>query len=124
MTTIIKLAWRNVWRNRRRTIITSLAIIASVAMLIFFNGLLTGFIDPTVDNNVELETGHIKVYPPGYHEKSDLVPINTHIQEYEEVISTAFFSIPPTEQYFSSESCIAFSTLFELILLPFNMYSR
>ena len=86
MASLIKLAWRNVRRNRRRTMITAMAIIVSVAMLILFNGLLTGFLGPTINNNVELETGHIKIYPRGYHEKAHTMPIDMHVNNYNELI--------------------------------------
>ena len=86
MASLIKLAWRNVRRNRRRTMITAMATIVSVAMLILFNGLLTGFLGPTINNNVELETGHIKIYPRGYHEKAHTMPIDMHVNNYNELI--------------------------------------
>src|SRR5271157_199642 len=42
----------------------------------------------------------------------------------DEVIGTAFCSIPPTEQYFSSESFMALSTASELMFSPLTMYFR
>ena len=42
----------------------------------------------------------------------------------DEVIGTAFCSIPPTEQYFSSESFIALSTACGLIFCPLTLYFR
>jgi len=86
MANFLKLAWRNIKRHRRRTIITSSGIIAGVAMMIITNGLLTGMLGQTISNSVELETGHIKIYPEGYYEKSDLMPTNMQISDYGEVI--------------------------------------
>lgn len=51
-------------------------------MMIMVNGIITGMLDKTIANSVELETGHIKVYPNGYYEKSDLLPLDMHIKEY------------------------------------------
>lgn len=79
MTHYFKLAWRNIQRNRRRTIITASAIVVGVTMMIIVNGMITGMLDRTIANSVELETGHIKVYPEGYYEKSDLMPTNMHL---------------------------------------------
>jgi len=86
MANFLKLAWRNIKRHRRRTIITSSGIIAGVAMMIITNGLLTGMLGQTISNSVELETGHIKIYPEGYYEKSDLMPTNMQISDYGKVI--------------------------------------
>ena len=86
MANFLKLAWRNIRRHRRRTIITSSGIIAGVAMMIITNGLLTGMLGQTISNSVELETGHIKIYPEGYYEKSDLMPTNMQISDYGKVI--------------------------------------
>ncbi len=79
MTHYFKLAWRNIQRNRRRTIITASAIVMGVTMMIIVNGMITGMLDRTIANSVELETGHIKIYPEGYYEKSDLMPTNMHL---------------------------------------------
>jgi ABC-type lipoprotein release transport system permease subunit len=79
MAYFVILAWRNIQRNRRRTVITASAIVVGVTMMIIVNGIITGMLDRTIANSVELETGHIKVLPQGYHEKSDLLPVNMHI---------------------------------------------
>lgn len=55
-------------------------------MMIIVNGLITGMLDRTITNSVELETGHIKVYPQGYHEKADLLPTTMSISSYTYVI--------------------------------------
>ncbi|MGD2249687.1 MAG: ABC transporter permease [Candidatus Methanofastidiosia archaeon] len=84
--TKVLLAWRNILRNKRRTTITASAIIVGVAMMVIVNGIITGMLDRTIMNSVELETGHIKALPPGYHEKSDLMPVTMHITNYQEVM--------------------------------------
>jgi len=86
MAHFFNLAWRNIQRNKRRTIITASAIVVGVTMMIFTNGLITGLLDRTITNSVELETGHIKVYPLVYREKSDLMPTNIGITNYTEVL--------------------------------------
>ena len=85
MATSLKLAWRNVQRNKRRTLITASAIVVGVTMMIIVNGIITGLLDRTIANSVELETGHIKVYPHGYYEKSDLLPTDMYINQYPQV---------------------------------------
>jgi len=63
---MIKLAWRNIWRNRRRSIIT----IASVFFAIFFCVLLicfqTGAYEKLIDNMLRTQAGHIQIHAKDY----------------------------------------------------------
>ena len=65
---IIKLAWRNVWRNPRRTILTLLTIVAGCAMMIFMNALAKGGHDQMIIDATVLNMGHIQVHENGYWE--------------------------------------------------------
>jgi hypothetical protein len=56
-------------------------------------------------------------------QRARILPYSSNIS-YEDVILTAFFNIPPTEQYFSSESLIALSTASSLMFFPLMMYLR
>ena len=38
----IMLAWRNVWKNKRRTVLTLLTIMVGCAMIIFFRAIQDG----------------------------------------------------------------------------------
>ena len=86
MVRFITLAWRNIQRNRRRTIITTSAIVVGVMMMVIVNGILTGMLERTIQNSVELETGHITIYAEGYHEKSDLMPLQPYIESYLQIV--------------------------------------
>ena len=43
MTLYLRLAWRNIWRHRRRTIIIVLAMSLTLALMMFYDGLMNGF---------------------------------------------------------------------------------
>jgi ABC-type lipoprotein release transport system permease subunit len=60
------MAWRNVWRNRRRSTLTVLAIALGLAFNIFMRGIGDGFHDQMVDNSVRAEIGHIQIHRLGY----------------------------------------------------------
>lgn len=75
MTEYIKLAWRNAWRNWRRTAIALVAIILGVMLLLFFDGLLQGSDQAIFGNAVRLYGGNIQIHAPGYLEKASRVPL-------------------------------------------------
>jgi ABC-type lipoprotein release transport system permease subunit len=66
MDLILRLAWRNIWRNRRRSLLTLLAIAFGVILLIFNIGIQLGSYDVMIENTVRLFHGHIQVQRKGY----------------------------------------------------------
>lgn len=72
---LIKLAWRNMWRNWRRTAIAMVAIILGVILLLFFDGVLKGSDQALFSNAVRLYGGNIQVHAPGFKEKMHQMPM-------------------------------------------------
>ncbi len=66
------MAWRNVWRNRRRSVLTVAAIALGLAFNIFMRGIGDGFHEQMVDNSVRAEIGHIQIHRVGYHDDPEL----------------------------------------------------
>lgn len=62
----LKLAWRNIWRNMRRTILTLLAITFSTAILIFFVSLQLSAYQASINANMSIFQGHMQVQVKGY----------------------------------------------------------
>ena len=58
---IFKLSWRNIWRNKRRTFLTLVAIAVGVMMLIFAKSYIGGIINSAGDSIIKTQTGHIRV---------------------------------------------------------------
>ncbi len=71
----LKLAWRNIWRHRRRTIIIALAMGLSLGMMMFYDGLMDGFNQAIAGNAVRVLGGNIQVHASGYREKVDSNPL-------------------------------------------------
>jgi putative ABC transport system permease protein len=66
------LAWRNVWRNTRRTLITLSAVAFGLASMIVFFGASDGFHAQWVENTVRLSSGHIRIQQAGYQKRPDI----------------------------------------------------
>ena len=75
MNLYLRLAWRNIWRHRRRTIIIVLAMGLSLAMMMFYDGLMDGFNQAIAGNAVRVLGGNIQVHAAGYREKVDSNPL-------------------------------------------------
>lgn len=75
MSTLIKIAWRNVWRQRRRTILIAVAMGVTMSLLVFYDGLIVGFEQAIYGNAIQLMGGNIQVHAPGYSEKSSRTPL-------------------------------------------------
>ena len=71
----IKLAWRNLWRNWRRTVIAITAIVLGLILLVFMAGLIEGSDQAIFGNMVRLYGGNIQIHAPGYGEKADKMPM-------------------------------------------------
>ena len=75
MSLYLRLAWRNIWRHRRRTIIIVLAMGLSLGMMMFYDGLMDGFNNAIAGNAVRVLGGHVQVHAGGYREKVDSNPL-------------------------------------------------
>jgi putative ABC transport system permease protein len=64
---LIQLAWRNLWRNYKRTLITMVAIAFGYAMLMFVACLMAGLRWQMIENGTRLLLSQIQIHDPGYY---------------------------------------------------------
>ncbi|MCD6526752.1 MAG: ABC transporter permease [Desulfuromonas sp.] len=69
---LIKLAFFNLWRNSRRTLLTLSAMVISAAMLILALGIFSGMFADMLASTTEQYHGHIVISKKGYQDKRDL----------------------------------------------------
>ncbi len=70
---MLKLSWRNLARNRKRTWISAITVAFAVFLLQLSYAMLIGLEDQSFDNLINYQTGHAKVYAAGYFdEREDL----------------------------------------------------
>lgn len=63
-----KLGLRDLQRNKRRSILTLVAVALGLALLIVINGLIEGELAGTLENTIRLQTGHVQVRQESYDE--------------------------------------------------------
>jgi len=63
---LYKLTWRNLWRNKRRTIITVTAITFAVVLTTIMRSMQLGSYERMLDNGVRFYTGYIQIHKNGY----------------------------------------------------------
>ncbi|MHA1569372.1 MAG: ABC transporter permease [Alphaproteobacteria bacterium] len=65
---LIITAWRNLWRNKRRTLILIAAITVGLWAVLLSMAFFTAWLADTVKNSVSTTVGHVQVQAPGYYE--------------------------------------------------------
>ncbi len=71
----LRLAWRNVWRHSRRTLIIVLAMGFTLAMMMMYDGLISGFNDAIYGNAIKVLGGNIQVHAPGFRAQASQSPL-------------------------------------------------
>lgn len=72
MKTYFKLAWRNIWRNRRRTLITASAIVFAVLLAVFMQSMNRGSYEVMIDRMVSFNTGYLQIQDYRYDDETSL----------------------------------------------------
>ena len=82
MNLVFRLAWRNLWRQPRRTWLTTGAMIFSNMLLVFMISLQFGMYGLMIDNTLQAFTGHLQIQAPDYIDDqkmrqtvADIVPL-------------------------------------------------
>ncbi len=66
------ISWRNLWRNRRRTLVTLATIAASTAVLVLFQSLMMGMFKGTIANLTDVQVGQVQVHGDGYRKRPSM----------------------------------------------------
>jgi hypothetical protein len=63
-----RMAWRNLWRNHRRTLIMLLAISVGVWAMIFMTALMRGMVDQMIDDGIDSLPGFVQIHHPAFRD--------------------------------------------------------
>lgn len=84
MRLLVTIAWRNLWRNPRRSLILVSAIVVCIVALMFTLGYINGILRQMVTNSVEFHLGEMEIYKKGFIDDHD--PVN-HISSPEDILA-------------------------------------
>jgi putative ABC transport system permease protein len=94
MNMLLKLAFRNVFRYRRRTVITFSAISYGLGLMALGICLYNGVNTHAMESIINYQTAHIKILAPGYFEEKDEIPLEFTVDEPQKIKSLL---MEPTE---------------------------
>lgn len=66
------IAWRNIWRNPIRSVLTISAIAGSLVAVILYSALMEGMFRQMVDSTTEISTGHIQMHRQAFTQDQDI----------------------------------------------------
>jgi ABC-type lipoprotein release transport system permease subunit len=84
MKTILKIAWRNIWRNKRRTLITVASIMFALFFAIIMRGFQKGSYAKMKENAIESYSGYLQIQQKGYWDDKN---INNSLSIDQEIIA-------------------------------------
>ena len=79
MKSIFKIAFRNLFRYKRRTIMTSLLIVIGIVLVIVFSGVSDSFKNMMIGSITDSMLGHLQIHKNGYVSSIDNLPLHLNI---------------------------------------------
>lgn len=76
MSYLFKIAFKNLFRHRLRTLVSIVAIAFSVMIVVFARGYIVGLIDSISADHIQYNSGHIKIVNRDYLQQERLLPLN------------------------------------------------
>jgi len=98
----LKLAWRNLWRNRGRTLITAASVFFAIILVLFTRSMQLGTYDHVIMNTLKLSTGFIQVQGEGFWDKRSLnnsMPLNDSLLRELRGIEHVTMAVPRLESF-------------------------
>ena len=93
---LITIAYRNIWRNKRRTIFCFSAVGIAVFFIVVYSSLITGMINSINDTVQIYELGHVKVVSSQYEAESEYMPVQYPVADGKswKEIAAGIYQIP------------------------------
>jgi ABC-type lipoprotein release transport system permease subunit len=97
------MAWRNIWRHPRRTLLTISAIAFAAAILVFMLSFQFGSYETMINSSVKISTGHLQIQAKDYNDKREIRLVVSDPAGIEAILA----STPNVEAYTSRASAFS-----------------
>jgi ABC-type lipoprotein release transport system permease subunit len=81
---LLKLAWRNIWRNKRRSLIVITSVVMGLIAIVLTNGLANGMLQQMLFNQINLNISHIQIHKKGFNDNKI---VQSYLPDYQKVES-------------------------------------
>ena len=107
--TLIKIAYRNIWRNKRRTIFCFTAVGIAVFFITVYSSLINGMVECINDTVHVYELGHVNVVSSQYEAESEYLPVQYPVEDGKswEDLAASIRAIPGVRAVFPRISSLA-----------------
>ena len=102
---LLKIAWRNIWRNKRRSLIVLSSVVVGVIAAILVDGLSNGMLEQMLFNQINSNVSHIQIHKKGFHDNKT---VQNYIPDYPKAVQAVKNN--PSVKYYS-ERVITFGLL-------------
>ena len=79
---LLKLAWRNIWRNKRRSLIVLGSVVVGMVAIVLTDGLSNGMMGQMLFNQIGLNIAHIQIHKKGFNNNKI---VKNYIPDYKKV---------------------------------------
>jgi len=80
-TVLVKIAYRNIWRNKRRTFFCFTAVGIAVFFIAVYSSMIEGMIKSINETVQTYELGHVRVVSSGYEAESEYMPVQFPVED-------------------------------------------
>ena len=83
---MIKFLTKGILRDRSRSLFPVIVVTLTVAMIVLFQGFLTGIMNSMFLDSAVVSTGHVKIMTKAYHEENQLLPNDLALLDTEKLV--------------------------------------
>ena len=83
---MIKFLTKGILRDRSRSLFPVIVVTLTVAMIVLFQGFLTGIMNSMFLDSAVVSTGHVKIMTKAYHEENQLLPNDLALLDAEKLV--------------------------------------
>jgi putative ABC transport system permease protein len=83
---LLKLSWRNIWRNKRRSLVVLGSVIVGIIAVLFMNGFMNGMLNQMLSNQISTSVSHIQIHKNGFNDNKAVQNYLPNTAEVESVL--------------------------------------